>query len=84
MKIQLKEKKIEKNFKYKLEFYLKIIALIVVLMAAQKFQYCFTVKNNVQTGVYRIFVILCMFYGTDIYIMFYQDGISLCLINSVM
>lgn len=66
------------------KFYLKIIALLVVLMAAQKFQYCFTVKNNVQTGVYRIFVILWMFYGTDIYIMFYQEGISLYLINSVM
>lgn len=46
-------------------------------MAAQKFQYCTTVKNF-QTGVCRISVALYVFYGTYIYyIMFEQDGTPL-------
>lgn len=75
MQIQQKETKIEKKVKYKLEFYLKIIALLVILMAAQKFQYCLPVRIMLKLVSAECLLFYIMLYGTDIYIKLYQDGI---------
>lgn len=75
MQIQQKETKIEKKIKYKLEFYLKIIALLVILMAAQKFQYCLPVRIMLKLVSAECLLFYIMLYGTDIYIKLYQDGI---------
>lgn len=75
MQIQQKETKIEKKVKYKLEFYLKIIALLVILMAAQNFQYCLPVRIMLKLVSAECLLFYIMLYGTDIYIKLYQDGI---------
>lgn len=75
MQIQQKETKIEKKIKYKLEFYLKIIALLVILMAAQKLQYCLPVRIMLKLVSAECLLFYIMLYGTDIYIKLYQDGI---------
>lgn len=75
MQIQQKETKIEKKVKYKLEFYLKIIALLVILMAAQNFQYCLPVRIMLKLVSAECLLFYIMLYGTDIYIKLYQDGL---------
>lgn len=75
MQIQQKETKIEKKIKYKLEFYLKIIALLVILMAAQNFQYCLPVRIMLKLVSAECLLFYIMLYGTDIYIKLYQDGL---------